>query len=71
MEQGMSKVQGIVENVRNFFQDVGSEMRKSTWPEKQELIESTIAVILSVLMLSVYIGLCDQMLVSLLKLITP
>jgi preprotein translocase subunit SecE len=67
----MNKLQKVVKDIRGFFGEVVLEMRKSSWPERQELIESTVVVIACVLLLSVFIGVSDKLLVTLLKLIIP
>lgn len=48
--------------VRGFFADVHAEMKKCTWPTWGELRGSTIVVIVSVVLLSVYVGFCDLVL---------
>ena len=48
--------------VRFFLADVRDELRKSTWPTRGELVESTVVVILSVVLFSVFVGLCDAVL---------
>jgi len=67
----MKKIQESVRGFRGFLSDVVVEMKKSSWPGRQELIASTIMVIVSVVMLSAFVGLCDKVLVELLKLIIP
>jgi preprotein translocase subunit SecE len=67
----MKRLQEYIQGIRGFVQDVVSETRKSTWPERQELIESTNVVIISVLLLSAFVGVCDAVLVALLKLVMP
>lgn len=67
MESLQKKIQGI----KTFFNDVIGEMRKCTWPERQELIESTIVVIALLFMLSLYVGVCDKVLVVLLRALIP
>ena len=56
---------------RRFLSEVGGEMRKATWPDRQELIESTVVVVVSVLLMSAFVGLSDRVLITLFKLITP
>ena len=46
----------------NFFSQVRTEMGKVAWPTKQELIASTVVVLVSTAILSVFIGLCDVVL---------
>ena len=67
----MNKLQESVNGVRVFFGEVVTEMKKCTWPERQELIESTTVVIVLVLMLSAFVGVSDKLLVTLLKLLIP
>jgi preprotein translocase subunit SecE len=65
------KVQGGVQTVRTFVSETFQEMRKSSWPGRQELIESTVVVIVSLVILSVFIGVCDHVLVLLLRVLLP
>ena len=65
----MSKLQDSITKSRTFFADVAAEMHRCTWPERRELVESTIVVISSVVMLSVFVGISDKILVLLLKLL--
>ena len=55
----MSAVTESFRKVRFFLADVQNELRKSTWPTRGELIESTVVVIVSVILFAIYIGLCD------------
>lgn len=43
----------------SFLKEVNAELKKVTWPDRQELISSTIIVIVAVLIISVYIGVVD------------
>ena len=45
-----------------FFNDVKLEMGKVSWSTRDELIGSTIVVIVSLAILSVFIGICDVLL---------
>ncbi len=55
--------------IRDFTGEVAEELRKSSWPTGAELMESTLVVILSVIILTVFVGVCDMMLDSILKLL--
>jgi preprotein translocase subunit SecE len=57
--------------LRTFFSEVVDETRKSVWPERQELVESTIVVVVSVVLLSAFVGVSDKLLVTLLGLLFP
>jgi preprotein translocase subunit SecE len=65
----MSKLQDMVTRSKTFLADVTAEMHRCSWPERQELVESTVVVIVSVVMLSVFVGFSDKVLVLLLKLL--
>jgi preprotein translocase subunit SecE len=45
--------------VRTFFREVRIEMTKVTWPPRKELITSTSAVIIAVIVTGIYIGVFD------------
>lgn len=48
--------------IGKFFSQVKTEMKKVAWPSKQELVSSTIVVLVSTLVLALYIGVCDLVL---------
>ncbi len=52
-----------------FWDEVAAEARKCNWPDRQELVESTIVVIVAVLLLSAFVGVSDKLLVTLLRLL--
>jgi preprotein translocase subunit SecE len=52
-----------------FFNDVKLEMGKVSWSTRDELIGSTIVVIVSLAVLSIFIGICDVVLSSAVNLI--
>jgi len=52
-----------------FFNDVKLEMGKVSWSTRDELIGSTIVVIVSLAILSVFIGICDVVLSSVVNII--
>jgi preprotein translocase subunit SecE len=53
----------------DFFTDVVKEMKKVTWPKKDELRESTIIVIVSCLVISVFIYFVDQVIGQIVKIL--
>ncbi len=55
------------EKIINFVNDVVKEMKKVTWPTKDELIESTNVVIVASLLFALFTYLIDIGLVQLLK----
>jgi len=58
----VSKITDSFRKVQFFLADVRNELRKSTWPTRGELIESTVVVILSVILFAIFVGLCDSVL---------
>ncbi|MEW6260553.1 MAG: preprotein translocase subunit SecE [Thermodesulfobacteriota bacterium] len=58
----------IAESIQ-FLREVRVELKKVTWPTRKQTIGSTIAVILLVLIISLFLGLIDIGLSSLLQLI--
>jgi len=56
-----------VNNVREFLSDVATEMKKSTWPARDELMESTAVVIVSLLILGGFVFLSDLLLMTVIQ----
>jgi len=56
----MSKVQELLRKVKVFFGEVGAEFRKTSWPERRELVESTLVVLSFIVLLSVVVMVCDK-----------
>jgi len=63
----MEKVRQFFGGVAVFWDEVVAETRKTDWPTRQELGESTVVVIVAVLLLSAFVGVGDKLLVMLLK----
>ncbi|MBU2445398.1 MAG: preprotein translocase subunit SecE [Bacteroidetes bacterium] len=55
------------EKIINFFSDVVKEMKKVTWPTKDELKESTVIVIVTCVILSAFVYLIDMILNNIIK----
>ncbi len=55
------------EKIITFFQDVVKEMKKVTWPTKDELFESTKIVIVVCLVLAVFTYVIDMLINQVLK----
>jgi preprotein translocase subunit SecE len=58
-----------IQRLRSFLVEVVVELKKSSWPTRNELVQSTAVVILSVVLFSAFIGLSDAVLGSLIRLI--
>jgi preprotein translocase subunit SecE len=48
--------------LREFFKEVQVEFSKISWPSRAELRDSTVVVILTVMIVSAFIGVVDQLL---------
>ncbi len=55
--------------MRGFLGEVNLELKKCSWPSRSELMESTVVVIVSVVLLAVFVGLSDGVLLALLRLV--
>jgi preprotein translocase SecE subunit len=52
----------LAAGIRSFIRTAMDEMAKCTWPEKQEVLESTILVIIALVATSVFVAGVDQIL---------
>ncbi len=55
--------------LKTFVHEVKVELVKCSWPTREELMESTIVVIVSVIILGFFVGISDTVLMHMLKLI--
>jgi preprotein translocase subunit SecE len=55
--------------VTKFINEVKLELKKVSWSTRQELINSTVVVIVSVIILAIFIGICDLVWSNLINLI--
>jgi preprotein translocase subunit SecE len=51
-----------LEQIKGFFSDVRMEMRKVSWPGRNEVYGTTIVVIFAVFFFGIYLGLVDVVL---------
>lgn len=58
----MEKIRQWLGAVRTFFDEVRQELKKCAWPTWGELKESTLVVIVSVVILTVFVGISDLVL---------
>jgi preprotein translocase subunit SecE len=56
--------------IRGFFAEVVAELKKSAWPTRKELIDSTMVVIITVLVMGVFVALADVIFVRLIGWLT-
>lgn len=66
---GAFYVKFMANKFTNFFKDIKIEMQKVSWPSKDELVGSTIVVLVSLTILSAFIGVCDVILSKIVNII--
>lgn len=57
------------DKIINFFGDIVKEMKKVTWPKREELKESTMVVIITSLIFAVFVYIVDKLITEGLKII--
>jgi len=60
----MNKIADTVTGTRNFLEEVRAELKKCAWPTRPELIDSTIVVIISLVILGFYVTVADYLLID-------
>jgi preprotein translocase subunit SecE len=56
--------------VQEFVVEVWAELKKSSWPTRRELIDSTIVVIVTILILGIFVALADLVFLRIVALLT-
>ena len=59
-EAAVNEKAGVVARVRDFFHEVKVEMRKVTWPAKDEVRSSTSVVLFMLCLMALIIGVYDK-----------
>jgi preprotein translocase subunit SecE len=57
------------EKIINFFLDIYKEMKKVTWPKKNELKDSTVIVIITMIIFAAFVYIVDKGISEFLKVI--
>jgi len=52
----------VMNQAREFYKDVVAESKKVSWPTRNELRDSTVVVIVTVLLVAAFVGIVDQVL---------
>lgn len=60
----------IFARIRVFFENTMEEMRKCSWPSRDQLLESTLLVLVATAVLTIYCFGIDQVLLYLITLLT-
>lgn len=56
-EVGISK--STFQQLRDYFSGVRGEMRRVTWPSKQEIYGMTVMVVVTTFIFAIYFAICD------------
>jgi preprotein translocase subunit SecE len=68
-KQPQKKGGGVLAGPRRFARDVRGELRRVTWPDRDQLRQSTAVVLIIVIVLAVYIAAVDFVFQSLVRLV--
>jgi preprotein translocase subunit SecE len=68
-QQKQPQRSGVLARPRKFARDVRGELRRVTWPDRDQLRQSTAVVLIIVLVLAVYVAAVDFVFQSLVRLI--
>jgi preprotein translocase subunit SecE len=59
----------MVERIKNYLAETRIELRKVTWPNRGELKDATRVVVVASILLTIFIGVVDQILSGIIKLV--
>jgi preprotein translocase subunit SecE len=59
----------MIAKIKNFISEVRAEMQKVTWSTREELIGSTGVVLMTMLIMSAFIGITDFLLANVLAMV--
>ena len=59
----------VVQNIGAYLSEVSVEFKKISWPDRQELIDSTVVVLSFIVILAVVVLCCDKVIDFVLQLI--
>jgi preprotein translocase SecE subunit len=65
----MNKLTEGVVSLKTFLEEVKVELLKCTWPTRKELFGQSLVVVISVIILGAFVGLCDVVNMNLLRFI--
>jgi preprotein translocase subunit SecE len=68
-KKGQQQKRGFLAGQRRFVRDVQGELKRVTWPDRDQLRQSTAVVLIIVLTLTAYVYLWDLLFQSLARLI--
>lgn len=57
------------EKILTFLNEVTTELKKSSWPTRQQLVDSTVVVVVTMLILGIFVAVADMIFVRLVALL--
>ena len=60
----------LVVKTKSFFGEVVTELKKSTWPTRKDLINSTVLVIVTMLVLGAFVAIADLVFINFVGMLT-
>ncbi len=60
----------VMEKIRRFISDTVAEMGRCTWPNRRQLLESTVLVVVAMLVLACFVAAVDETAMRLIRLVT-
>ena len=70
MADELQKKPNVVVKTQTFFNEVVVELKKSSWPTRKELIDSTVMVIVTMVILGVFVAFADLVFVKIIGMLT-
>ncbi|MBA3491260.1 MAG: preprotein translocase subunit SecE [Rubrobacteraceae bacterium] len=67
--KGSNKRGGVLAGPRRFAKDVRGELRRVSWPDRDQLRQSTAVVLIIVIVLAIYVAAVDVVFQSLVRLV--
>ena len=64
------KKPNLVVKTKAFFAEVVTELKKSAWPTRKELLDSTVMVIVTMLILGMFVAVADLVFVKIIGVLT-
>ena len=59
----------VVQNIGTYLSEVSVEFRKISWPDRQELVDSTLVVLSFIVIMAVVVLCCDKVIELVLQVI--
>lgn len=59
-----------VNRIREFLAEVVVELKKSSWPTRRELVDSTLVVIITVVVLGLFVAFADVVFIRIVRMLT-